>query len=255
MINTYYWADGKNFGDMLVPIIMKGVFNIDTQLVNPGCHGKYLIIGSELPNRGIVQPNDIIWGYGTRHDQNIFLNKGVKVLAVRGKITHSYITEWVGNIAYGDPATFLPQIYTPKKLEKHYEIGIIPHHRDLELGVFDNIKDDNIFVFDITKDPYTIIDQINNCDLIITSSLHGCIIAESYGKPVVWALGYYSAEEGFEIKFNDYFSSSGRPHNLVPNRFENYDIQSILKISKNILPQAHIDTKPLFDAWNNYHNK
>ena len=86
MIDTYYWADGKNFGDMLVPIIMKGVFNIDTQLVNPGCHGKYLIIGSELPNRGIVQPNDIIWGYGTRHDQNIFLNKGVKVLAVRGKL-------------------------------------------------------------------------------------------------------------------------------------------------------------------------
>lgn len=253
MINTYYWATNNNFGDMLVPIIMKGMFNIETKLVNSTTPNKYLIIGSELPKTYILQPGDIIWGYGTRYNEDIKLHKSNKILALRGKITRSYIKEDIGEVAYGDPATFMPQIYTPKTLNEHYDIGIIPHHKDITSGIFTNIKDKNIFVFDVRKNPYEIIDKINCCDLIVSSSLHGCIIAESYGKPVVWGLGYYAEEEGFEVKFNDYFSSSGRPSDIVPNKFKEYNIKSIIELSKNPLPKAVINTKPLYDAWINYH--
>ncbi len=47
------------------------------------------------------------------------------------------------------------------------------------------------------------------CDEIISSSLHGIVIAEAYGIPCKWIL-YGNEIEGGEFKYQDYFLGTNR---------------------------------------------
>ncbi len=49
------------------------------------------------------------------------------------------------------------------------------------------------------------IDELVACDLIVSSSLHGLVVAIAFGKPVIWAeFTYLPIGDGF--KFRDFFS-------------------------------------------------
>lgn len=66
------------------------------------------------------------------------------------------------------------------------------------------------------------IDDICKCDYILSTSLHGIIVAHAYNIPCIWIKKGYIHTDG--IKFNDYFSSVDIP---LYNGFE--DIDDILK--------------------------
>ena len=60
---------------------------------------------------------------------------------------------------------------------------------------------------------HKIIDEINSCQVIISSSLHGIITCHAYNIPCLW---YKFSEKivGDGIKFADYFSSVNiKPYN------------------------------------------
>ena len=59
-------------------------------------------------------------------------------------------------------------------------------------------------IIDIEQDYKTFVDQILECDEIISSSLHGIIIAEAYGIKTKWIM-YSDKIEGGEFKYQDYF--------------------------------------------------
>ena len=71
------------------------------------------------------------------------------------------------------------------------------------------IKDKNRFIIDVKQDPLKTIDEICSCDMIVSSSLHGIIIAEAYGIDAVW-IKLSDKIIGGRFKFNDYFLGSGR---------------------------------------------
>jgi len=245
MIYAHYWKRIGNFGDVLVPIILKWISGQEVQWAPKEKSGKVLCVGSEMAG-GVLQTGDIVWGYGTRHKKKIVPPPGVHFLAVRGKYTRSMIEGEVPEV-YGDPGILMPLIYTPKPTKKRYSIGIVPHHAERHL--FKGIEARDVKILDVAvKDVYKFIDEMNSCDLIVTSSLHSCIVAEAYGIPVVWILGQKDESEGFRLKFNDYFSGTGRGH-IDPVILKNYSLKDIIVHKDKILPKPTFFREELIKSW------
>lgn len=206
----------KNFGDdinyhILKQLTGKHLFNYRYLFSNFIKEANYLCIGSIIRKWG--NKASIIWGSGAMRGDEKMLYKPAKVLAVRGKLTRAWLLE--NGIEcpeiYGDPALLLPRFYKPH-VEKRYKYGVIPHIYDIESdGAQQLIKelDAHIIRFDSYDDWHYVIDEICSCEYIISSSLHGLIISDSYGVPNVW-VEFSDLVEGAGYKFRDYFSAVGR---------------------------------------------
>jgi len=248
MINTYYYKPnkrwGRNFGDELVEPILKWISGGQkVQHVSKKTPGKVLCIGSGLVNEGVLQTGDTIWGYGARYTKPVPLPEDVEFLAVRGPKTRALYPDVCPEI-YGDPAILMPLIYIPIQICQRYSVGIIPHYIDMPLFKDKKFLDDpSVLLIDVTQPYLDTIDQINACDMIISTSLHGCIVSEAYGKPVAW-LSVSDRILGANYKFNDYLQGSGRGE-TEPNKYVH--IWSILK-SKPLPPPIH-DREGLIKAW------
>ena len=133
-----------------------------------------------------------------------------KIYSVRGKLTRDRLLELGIDCPelYKDFVDFLPYIFNPK-IEKRYKIGLLPHYIDYEycLGL------DNEVVIDICSGVESVIIQVLQCETIQTSSLHGIILAQTYGIPWTWVRHNKLASPDF--KFQDYFSRIGLK-NMTP---------------------------------------
>ena len=254
-IRTHYFnptkgAGKNNFGDMLVPTILKWLTNEYVTWVPATEEGKILCIGSEL-NSGVLMENDIVFGYGAKKELMIDLPSGVKVLALRGPKTRQLIKQDIGEVPYGDPAILMPKIYTPKIKKMHYKLGIIPHYVDK--AKFD-IKDKTFKVININANAFDVIDNIYNCDFIVSTSLHGAIVAEAYGKKVVW-LKVSDNVGGMEFKWNDYIMGTGReeakPVEIMKNKIISKDLYYL---KDKCLPKPIDNSEKLIQAWRDYYD-
>ena len=137
-----------------------------------------------------------------------------RYLAVRGPLTWELVRKSGGECPeiFGDPALLLPQLYTPRKIEKKYRLGIIRHvvHRgDQNLGT--GVKEISILRCGY-KEIESFIDELHECEAILSTSLHGLIVSHAYGIPARWCT--YSdgaAIAGDGTKFLDYFLSVDMP--------------------------------------------
>jgi pyruvyltransferase len=132
---------------------------------------------------------------------------------------------------YGDPALLLPLIYNPD-IQKTHEIGIIPHYVDKKIVLQKYAFDSGFNKFiDVSLPWKKFIDEVLSCKTIISSSLHGIIIAEAYGIPATWAV-HSDKVIGNGFKFRDYLTGTGRkPQD--PGEFS--PIENISKIQKGLV--------------------
>ena len=217
-----------NFGDLLGPYIFKKITGIEPVGVHVNDltvrdsinFDHYLTVGSILKH---VTPNSIIWGIGVmnRGDFKLIKDKINKtnVFGVRGYETINELNKIGGtelnNISVGDPAILLPLLYRPKANRKKYKLGLIPHCSEFkEVNSAVNWHDVMLIKLDDLrnyKNIEKIIDQIVSCDKIISSSLHGIIVAHSYAVPAAWHNFTHITEQELQgtthLKFKDYFSS------------------------------------------------
>ena len=162
-----------------------------------------------------------IWGAGAMSDKAVVKNRPAKVHLVRGKHTRELLLRQ--NIdcpeVYGDPALLLSRVYTPR-IAKRYRLGIIPHYADENLRFISEFvaKHDDICLISMSKyDKWTdIIDKICSCEFIVSSSLHGLIVSDSYNVPNLWASFSNDNINGGLFKYRDYFSSVGRNESALP---------------------------------------
>ncbi|MBO6272268.1 polysaccharide pyruvyl transferase family protein [bacterium] len=89
-------------------------------------------------------------------------------------------------------------------------MGIIPHWTHINDEILNKFKNnDNIIIINFnTYDNWqTIIKQILSCDFIVSESLHGLIISDTYKIP-----NYYVSfgELKQDFKYEDYFLSIGK---------------------------------------------
>ena len=232
----------RNFGDELNFYMLKELTG--KQIIGyydiPHLHAStdLLFIGSIVEE--FTTPNSIIWGSGAISGEKPINHKPAKVCAVRGKLTRKYLIDQGISCpeVYGDPALLLPAIYTPR-VSKKYKIGLIPHVNDLSSDIVREIisqrEDIHLIRFDNYDDWHSVIDEINECESIISSSLHGLIISDAYQIPNVW-VAISSNIKGGHFKFLDYFSAVNRTTN-EPVKLTSIDtIQETLRKIKDYTP-------------------
>ncbi len=183
----------------------------------------YLTVGSHLR---IATPYHTIIGSGFisedddlgKGDWNKYTNKIYKIpkqiLSVRGPKTKEKMIKMGLNCPsnYGDPLLLFPIIYNPD-ISIKYKIGIIPHYIDKKNKNFNNLinelkKKYSINILDIETGPnFTkFINDIKECEYIISSTLHGVILSLAYFRKTIWTR-FSDNVIGGDFKFQDFFSS------------------------------------------------
>lgn len=205
----------SNLGDdlnfyILKSLTRKPLFNLPSIL----CKNRenILMIGSIIES--LADKNSIIWGSGAMYGgEKTLSKKPKKVLAVRGPLTREYLLSQGIDCpeVYGDPALLLPRIYDPQPTKK-YKLGVIPHNVDFESELLSELKDDpevKIIRLKGYEDWHKVIDEICECEFVISSSLHGLIISDAYGIPNLW-IKLSDKVLGGDFKYFDYFMSVDR---------------------------------------------
>lgn len=218
-ILLYYSDFSKNWGDYINPFLVEKITDRKTvsykRIYNPLNKPKLFGVGSILHHPGLDK--SVIWGSGFIYSPKKLKGIPNKILALRGKGSAA-IFESFGvkhDNVFGDPALLFPTFYNPTK-NKKFKIGIIPHYSELDYFLFNSKitsnKDVAIISPMVTKDQvYDIIDQISECDIIISSSLHGLILADAYQIPSL-RFTFTNKLVGGDFKFNDYYSGIGINH-------------------------------------------
>lgn len=174
----------------------------------------FLIIGSIIEDYSL--PNAVIWGAGLIDVPKRKITLPRKVCAVRGPLTRAELLKQ--GIAcpevYGDPAILLPAIYRPA-VSKKFRLGIIPHVKDKQLPavqeLVQKLPPGSATVIDMEKYGHwrLLLDRLCECETIISSSLHGVVLADAYQIPNRW-VEFSDNVIGAGFKFRDYYAGSGR---------------------------------------------
>lgn len=244
----------RNWGDDINYFFLKKLFKRNivcydySSIAHRTNKNNYLIIGSTLTL--LCNSKSIVWGAGVIDPKTELPAKPKKVLAVRGPLTRKYLIE--NNVEcpeiYGDPALLLPFIYSPS-IKKQYKIGLIPHYSDYDSPALNKLRQDKDVLF-IKMEGYKqwtdVIDYILSCEYIVSSSLHGIIIAEAYKIPNLWA-EINGTLLGGDFKFHDFFLSIKRDRNKPYKITEKTTSLNLLKELK-LWQQGEIELNPLIKA-------
>jgi len=232
------FPESKNFGDALNCFLiqyMSGKKVIPSRYIKKNTSPVYAVIGSILH---WADSGSIVWGAGLISDEES-ASDSLDIRSVRGPKTRRALIEQGFKscpAVYGDPAMLMPYIHHPDVTRVH-EFGILPHYIDKEHPVvLQMVAMEGAHFIDIQtgSDVLPLIDQLLACKVIVTSSLHGLILAHAYQIPCIWVkLGDL---KGGLFKFEDYLSSVGKGGLEVLILSDN--------VSKELL-LAHLDDQPI----------
>ncbi len=211
----------------------------------------YLIVGSTLGLKTVSEKTRV-WGAGFISSGDHLHNHNVKlkIAAVRGPLTFRRLRETAITCeeVYGDPALLLPFVYNPEQKNKQYALGIVPHYTDKNIDYLKELAADpeiKIIDIEVGDDYKKFVNDILSCERIISSSLHGLIIADAYGIPSKW-IQMSKNIIGGDFKFYDYFLSVHRNNEKV-TQINDMDELISMKYTP-ISYDFRIDLKPLIAA-------
>jgi hypothetical protein len=249
-IRLYWWSEifiqkkpQENYGDLLGAYLVERISGKKVQWVRVPKFNflnyfqpLYVTIGSVLAH---INSYCIVWGSGINFKEEPIA--AATFLAVRGPLSRKRILELGYDCpeVYGDPALLLPLYFNPV-VEKRYALGIIPHINDLQ-QVKEWYRDEtqiNIIDFNTNTIEETT-KEILSCEQIISSSLHGVIVAHAYGIPGVQVC-FSDRIFGDGVKYHDYFLSVGLDTYLPEPMHSAVSLEegvSIVKKHTNKLPK------------------
>lgn len=201
-----------------------------------------------------------IWstGFITYSDEKLIpLRKDINISSVRGELTKRRLEKTLNKklrVPTGDGG-LLASCLIKKPIQKKYSIGIIPHFREKDHPRFKELKEsyNNSILIDLTDDPLSVVKTISECELVVSSALHGLIVADSFGIPnkrIVLTDNLL----GDGYKFDDYYSAfnitAEEPFYLHNQEYPEFNqIIDEYKISKK---QVEKKQKDLIETFSKY---
>lgn len=228
-----WWSQGPrpgNLGDVLTPVILKGFGYRPTWTDREAAD--FLCIGSIAR---FARPGQRVVGSGVMWSSDL-LNPEAEWLAVRGPITRGRVLSNGGRCSEveGDPALLLPEFFDPLA-PKRFDVGIVPHYVDFER--VRSLHPEVPLINPLRADPLDVVFEVLQCRSILSSSLHGIILAHAYGIPAAW-VRFSDGLDGDDVKFQDYAESVGIELDPAPNVYA----------ADPVLPVG-IDTAPLREVF------
>jgi pyruvyltransferase len=194
----------ENFGDELNELLIPALSDRPVFRVEKNCRFPHVAaIGSVLH---LVGTGASIWGSGAISREHA-LTRPARICAVRGPLTRARVLDNGFDCPeiYGDPALLMPLVYKPRSAGPQRALGIAPHYVDYA-RVRQRFPD--TYVIDVRERPTKVIEQLAACEHVVSSSLHGVIIAEVFGVKARWAR-FSNDLIGGDFKFQDYYRSVG----------------------------------------------
>lgn len=255
-LNLYFYRrrDGKNnFGDDLSPLLINHLLKCDVQkksmlnadLIGIGSILSYWSNNWRASQRKILdtvfrRPAPAIWGSGLIAPRPLIM-PDFDILALRGPLTKSYVAT-DSDIAFGDPGILASMVVQASS--KSGLIGVVPHYVDKlspiirELASLDGFK-----IIDVEGDCIEVIQSISECDLILSSSLHGLITADSFGIPNA-RIKLSDKVGGGDFKFTDYYLGMGRKPtstNIIKRLDDVFHTIEVLKLQGNEISSGKLE--------------
>ncbi len=219
-VHLEWWQRKENVGDYIASVVYDWMTR-DIDLSRPKRKGIHLTTVGSLLGGGNYDAT--VWGSGMLDlfDVRTVYKKAwlrkFDVRAVRGPLTREVLMNAGYNCAdaaLGDPAVLMPLIYQSPCAEKKYGRCIVNHYINAEnLHAFP----DSVCISAGTNDYKKFIDTLKASGIVISSSLHGVILAEAYGIPAIYCC------ENLEktlFKVYDYYFSTGRYNVIVARSVE-----------------------------------
>lgn len=186
-----------------------------------------------------------VWGSGLLYPYEMYLTRmkmaKLDVRSVRGPKTRSELLKMGIQCpeVYGDPAILMPEIYKPEVNGKEYAYSLIKH-------ISENDTLYPIHKIDMHTTNYRyVIDEIMKSEIIISSSLHGIILAEAYGVPAI----LYKPIESNLFKFEDYYESTGRQLSVIARTIEDGKKLTPMKLPDFSKMKKQIKEVFPYDLW------
>lgn len=210
-LKLYWWDAKPNFGDELSRIVTG--FASGRAIVHaPPRKAEIFAVGSVLQfakrawgKEGRPAHRPAIWGTGMMTALKTDFVEHMDIHMLRGPITASLLG--VKTESYGDPGLLTAEALGPRP-ERHDRIGLVLHHSQLGDARIAALleAETRLAYIDVQGSAEEVCRAIGACAHVISSSLHGLIVADSYGVPNTWLDPMAHAR----LKYYDYAAGVGR---------------------------------------------
>lgn len=253
---TYWWTGRTNFGDLIGPLLVSELSGRPVHnMKDTGEVGQCLVTVGSVLNL-LERPGTDIWGSGLiapLHEKSIRHlreHKPSRIHAVRGWRTYKELTQklgWEVPRIFGDPALLLPRVYSPKDFSS-FDSVIIPHYQHAKY--FEKFSDE-FNVLNVERSAEEVVSEIANAQSVVSTSLHGLIVAQAYGVPWTWLRLNDVTLAGDQFKFEDFFTVLDRSKVsetfLSSSELSSSSLRSSFRAAS--LPQSKFDFNNLMDAF------
>ena len=215
---SMFWMLSPNVGDALAPWLVEKVTGHRPVYAAADANYEHLIVGGSVLNW--ANEHTRAWGAGiaSLSDQ---IHPLATIHAYRGPLSrlraHTCGVKRPVDI-YGDPALLLPK-WLPTAPTKTHKIGVAPHYIDMFAArrLFGHAGPD-LLLIDMLGTVEEVVHQITSCEQVLSSALHGIIIADAYGVPNAWCK-ITDLVGGDGTKFWDHYAAVRRTNLDEPPRF------------------------------------
>lgn len=259
-LRMYWWKAKPNFGDALNPILLSLLSGVPVEWSDSADQPVLTCVGSVIDH---AKPGWAVWGSGLVAD-DVTAPPDLRILALRGPKTRERLVSLKHDppAIFGDPCLLMPVVWPLPHARVKYEWGFIPHYVDLSRSAMRHhrslwmvrklrevLRREHSIVIDPRLPIEEYVRRFARCRAIVSSSLHGVVMAEAYGKPCVWIRFADSRDIiGGEFKFRDFFEGVGKQSvepMVVGDRF-NYEC---LKNAVQVWQPIRWDPVPLMRAF------
>jgi hypothetical protein len=202
-----YWWKGRglpNWGDSLAPLLLARFAHVEAEWTERGA-AEVVCVGSILGH--IIGPwfKGTILGAGKLFQEQTVPPEAA-VLALRGPLSAKGVP---GSCAVGDPGLLADELVRIKT--KCHDLCIVPHWSDKTLGHNPLFTKYDHIVIDPAWPPLKIVRTMAESRKVVSSSLHGLVVADALAIPRRFEESADWSAEGGHFKVRDHNAAVGLP--------------------------------------------